>query len=391
MPDAETAVFRKWARRSLFALAILAAPAAYSEVASSVTESAEPGTLLGNYLSGRVARGDHDTAAAADFYSRALAEDPKNELILEQAFLLETAAADWPNAIKLARELVKVEPSHRIAQFLLGCDAFKKGDYKEADEHFAAARQGPIADLTSILARAWVQQAAGKTDQALATLDSLSDADWAQFYQRYHRALIADVAGKRETARIAFAQAFKKNPATLRVADAYARHALNANNRKLAKQTLKTHIAKSAQHPLSTALMAEIDGGKTPPLLVTSPTDGLAEVFYGIGDALAGEGGLDMGIIFLQFALYLEPNFPLAQVALAEAYDSAKRYDLELTALDTITADSPLYLNVQIQKALALNALEKVDDAKALSGKDHRPEPEGHSPTRCARQYPALA
>ena len=261
MSDVETAVFRKWVRRSLFALAILAAPAAYSEVASTVTES-DPGTLLGNYLSGRVARGDHDTAAAADFYSRALAEDPNNELILEQAFLLETAAADWDNAIKLARELVKVEPSHRIAQFLLGCEAFKKGDYKEADEHFAAARQGPIADLTSILARAWVQQAAGKTDEALATLDSLSDADWAQFYQRYHRALIADVAGKRETARIAFAQAFKKNPATLRVADAYARHALNTNNRKLAKQTLKTHIAKSAQHPLSTALMAEIDSAR---------------------------------------------------------------------------------------------------------------------------------
>ena len=347
-------------------MAILAAPAAYSEVAATVTDRPEPGTLLGNYLAGRVARGDHDTAAAADFYSRALAEDPSNELILEQAFLLETAAADWDRAIELARELVKVEPSHRIAQFLLGCDAFKRGDYKEADEHFAAARQGPIADLTSILARAWVQQANGKTDQAFATLDTLSDADWAQFYQRYHRALIADVAGKREVARVAFAQAFKKNPATLRVADAYARHLVNSNNRKLAKQTLKTHIAKSAQHPLSTALMAEIDSGKTPPLLVTSPTDGLAEVFYGIGDALAGEGGLDMGIIFLQFALYLEPNFPLAQVAQAEAYDSAKRYDLELTALDNIPQESPLYLNVQIQKALALNALEKVDDAKAL-------------------------
>ena len=286
-----------------------------------------------------MARGDHDTAAAADFYSRALAEDPTNELILEQAFLLETAAADWDRAVELARDLVKVEPSHRIAQFLLGCDAFKRGDYKEADEHFAAARQGPIADLTSILARAWVQQANGKTDQAFATLDTLSDADWAQFYQRYHRALIADVAGKREVARVAFAQAFKKNPATLRVADAYARHLVNANNRKLAKQTLKTHIAKSAQHPLSMALLNEIEAGKTPPLLVTSPNDGLAEVFYGIGDALAGEGGLDMGIIFLQFALYLEPDFPLAQVALAEAYDSAKRYDLELAAFDNINED----------------------------------------------------
>ena len=366
MPIAEPSVFRKWAWRSLFILAILAAPAAYSEVAATVTDHPDAGTLLGNYLAGRVARGDHDTAAAADFYSRALAEDPSNEVILEQSFLLEAAAASWGRAIELARELVKVEPSHRIAQFLLGCDAFKRGDYKEADEHFAAARQGPIADLTSTLARAWVQQANDKTDDALATLDTLSDADWAQFYQHYHRGLIADVAGRREVARAAFAQAFKKNPATLRVADAYARHAVNTDNRKLARQTLKTHIAKSAEHPLSMALLAEIEAGKTPPLLVTSANDGLAEVFYGIGDALAGEGGLDMGIIFLQFSLYLKPDFPLAQVALAEAYDNAKRYDLELAAFDNVKEDSPLWLNVQIQKAMALNALDRVDDAKAL-------------------------
>ena len=316
-------------------MAILAAPAAYSEVASTVTES-EPGTLLGNYLSGRVARGDHDTAAAADFYSRALAEDPNNELILEQAFLLETAAADWDSAIKLARELVKVEPSHRIAQFLLGCEAFKKGDYKEADEHFAAARQGPIADLTSILARAWVQQAAGKTDQALATLDSLSDADWAQFYQRYHRALIADVAGKREIGAHRLRASLQEEPG-----DPQGGRRLCASRAERQQPQARQADAEDPYRQIGAAssveaLMAEIDSGKTPPLLVTSPTDGLAEVFYGIGDALAGEGGLDMGIIFLQFALYLEPNFPLAQVALAEAYDSAKRYDLELTALDNI-------------------------------------------------------
>ncbi len=132
-----------------------------------------PGTLLGNYLSGRIARGDHDTIAAADFYSKALAEDPSNEIILEQTFLLEAASAHWDRAIQLAKELVKIEPAHRIAHFLLGCEAFKQGNYKEADEHFAAARQGPIADLTSTLARAWVQEADGKPDEAFATLDSL--------------------------------------------------------------------------------------------------------------------------------------------------------------------------------------------------------------------------
>jgi len=174
------------------------------------------------------------------------------------------------------------------------------------------------------------------------------------------------VAGRPDVARQAFAQAFKKNPSTLRVADAYARHAVNENNRKLARQTLKTHIAKSAPHPLSEALLIDIESGKTPPLLVETPTEGLAEAFYGIGDALAGEGGLDMGIIFLQFALYVKPDFPLAYAALAEAYEGAKKYDLEMQAFDEIKQDSPLWLNVQIQKAFALNSLDRVDDAKAL-------------------------
>lgn len=360
----QRAALRRWGARSLLVAAILiAAPAAYSEIGSDGPEDA--GTLLGNYLSGRMARGDHNLEAAADYYSRALAEDPKNEMILEQAFLLEAASAHWDEAVRLAKDLVKNDSTNRLARFLLGCEAFKQGRYEEADEHFAEARQGPIADLTSTLARAWVQEAAGKTKEALLTLDSLSDADWAQFYQRYHRALIADHAGKRDVARQAYAQAFKKNPSTLRVADAYARHAVNANNRKLARQTIKSHIAKSSTHPLSEALLAEIEAGKTPPLLVVTPTQGLAEVFYGIGDALAGEGGLEMGIVFLQFALYLEPDFPLAHAALAEAYEGAKSYELEIEALDRIKPDSPLWVNAQIQKALALNSLERVDEAKA--------------------------
>ncbi|HEX2449221.1 MAG TPA: tetratricopeptide repeat protein [Methyloceanibacter sp.] len=358
------AALRRLAWGSLLVAALIGSPAAYSEVVSQNLE--DSGTLLGNYLSGRLARGDHDTLAAAGFYSKALAEDPSNEIILEQAFLLEAASAHWDRAVQLAKDLVKAEPTHRIARFLLGCEAFKQGNFEEADEHFAAARQGPIADLTSTLARAWVQEADGKPDEAFATLDSLSDADWAQFYQRYHRALIADLAGKQDVARQAFAAAFKKNPSTLRVADAYARHAVNSNNRKLARQTLKNHIAKSSGHPLSEALLSEIEEGKTPPLLVTTPNDGLAEVFYGIGDALAGEGGLDMGIIFLQFSLYLKPDAPLAYAALAEAYESAKKYELEIQALDQIKPDSPLWPNAQIQKAFALNSMERVDDAKVL-------------------------
>jgi tetratricopeptide (TPR) repeat protein len=366
MMTSERGALRRWAWRSLILVAILVAPAAYSEVIPADPDEASSGTLLGNYLSGRVARGSHDTRAAAEFYSKALADDPENELILEQTFLLDTAAARWDSAVKLAKDLVEVEPSHRIAQFLLGIDAFKRGDYKNAEEHFATVRQGPIDDLTSTLARAWVLEADGKHSEAFEALDHLSSADWAQYYQRYHRGLIADIAGRHQLASQSYAQAFKGNPATLRVADAYARHAVNAKDRELAVKILKAHMAKAAPHPLSEDLLAKIESGSTPPLMATTPTEGLAEVFYGIGDALAGEGGLDMGIVFLQFAIYLKPDFPLAYIALAEAYDSAKKYDAEIEAFDHVPDDSPLWVNVQIQKAFALNSLDKVDEAKEL-------------------------
>ncbi len=366
MMNAETGPMRKWALRSLLVVAIFAASAAYSEVVPLKTGNTESSTILGSYLSGRVARGSHDTTAAAEFYAKALAGDPNNAVILEQAFLLETASARWDRASELAVELIKVEPYHRIAQFLLGIEAFKRGDFSQADAHFAAARQGPIADLASTLARAWVKEAEGKHSDAFAALDTLSNADWAQYYQRYHRALIADIAGRHQLARKSYSQAFERSPTTLRVADAYARHAVNANDRELAVETIKTHIAKAAPHPLSEALLAQIGQGETPGLMAANPTDGLAEVFYGIGDALAGEGGLDMGIVFLQFALNLKPDFPLSQVALAEAYETGKKYQAEIAAFDMIQKSSPLWVSVQIQKAFALNSLEQVEEAKAL-------------------------
>ena len=98
-----------------------------------------------------------------------------------------------------------------------------------------------------------------------------------------------------------------------------------------------------------------------------------------------------MGIIFLQFALYVKPDFPLAYVALAEAYEGAKKYDLEMQAFDKVDKDSPLWLNVQIQKAFALNSLDRVDDAKALLEQLIAADPKDVRPLRCARQHPARA
>ena len=162
---------------------------ALNEDVSAVLQSR---SALGNYLAGRFARSLQDTENAADFYGRALASDPQNELLLEQAFQLETISGNWQRAVPLAEQLSTAQKSHRMSQFLLGVAAFNAGRFAKAEEHFVAASENPIGELTSALALAWTRLAAGNPDGALAAVDLPKQPDWAQFYLRYHRALIAD-------------------------------------------------------------------------------------------------------------------------------------------------------------------------------------------------------
>src|SRR5262249_35155855 len=60
-------------------------------------------SLLGSYLAGHVARSSRDSDNAVFYYRRALAKDPKNQEILEDAFQLEPAAGEIEAAHNLAR------------------------------------------------------------------------------------------------------------------------------------------------------------------------------------------------------------------------------------------------------------------------------------------------
>ena len=372
--------FTNLGRAALLALALVGFTAAFSDVAPVNRDRAEVDNLLGSYLAGRFARGQRDTSAAAEFYGRALAKDPKNEIILEQAFLLEASAGNWPRAVALAKDLVETDPSNTVARYQLGARAFKRGDYAAAKTHFANAGKDPIADLTKMLARTWITYAEGRPDEALEIFDEMNKAEWSQHYQRYHRALIADLAGRHEEAGKDFASAFGKNPRSSRLAEAYARHAANAGDMKLAKEILDTHLSKVSGGLITKSLKAQLDRGETPDLMVRNPKEGLAEIFYGIGDALAGEDDFEIGTIYVQLALYLNPKFSVAHAALGEIYQSNGKHELAIKAYDQLPMDSPLWLNAQIRKAFAMNSLDRVEEATTLLDKLAKEKPQETKP-----------
>jgi tetratricopeptide (TPR) repeat protein len=328
-------------------------------------------TQLGSYLAGRFARSSHATRDAARFYERALTQDPDNEALLKYAFVSEVSVANWDRATAIAQKLVKADPTHRLARLYLGVRDFRANEFGAADQHFTAAGTGPIGELTSALARAW--GLVGKQDgkNALELLSTVKQADWAQHYLRFHRALIADATGQQVTARGIYERIFRTDARSLRTSLAYARHALHWGRASLAEEVLSKHLAATQPgHPLASALRS----GNDTALLVADAQEGLAEVFYGLGEVLASEGGIDIGTIYLQLALLLRPGQPLALAALATVYETTKQYERAIATYDRISAGGPLDVNIQIRKAFNHNLLDRVDEAKSLLeklGKSH--------------------
>lgn len=346
------------------ALAALASQAP----ARSPDDAGETHSLLGNYLAGRFAKGAQDTSSAAGFYTRALARDPQNEVLLEQAFQMEVMNGNWAEAVPLAEQLATAQPNHRMSRFLLGISAFKAGNYAKAEEQFKAASENPIGELTSAIARGWTRLAAGDGAGALAAVDLPKQPEWAQFYLRYHRALMADTLGKKDEASAAYERMFRQDSRTLRTALAYARHKAHYGNFKEARNLLKDQFEKSQgePHPLAKDLRDQIDKKVKLPLLLDSAPEGLAEVFYGLGEALTGEGGVSLGTVYLQLALFAKPDHTFALAALASAQEQAQRYEDAIVTYDKITKGSPLQSAIDIRKAFNLNSLERPDEAQAL-------------------------
>ncbi|NIO38950.1 MAG: hypothetical protein GTO41_01365, partial [Burkholderiales bacterium] len=187
-------------------------------------DGASAQTLLGSYLAAKAAKSVNDAKSATRFYRSALKIDPNNEVLLEQGFQIEAYEANWERAVPLAKSLVanKKNKTYRMAHLMLGLSKFESNSYVGAKEDFRAASEGPIGELTSALARAWTESARGNPKQALKLLKLPKQAEWAQFYLNYHRALIADVAGRPKQASAAFKLSYEQDNRTLRIALAYA-------------------------------------------------------------------------------------------------------------------------------------------------------------------------
>src|SRR3954467_4084324 len=326
-------------------------------------------TMSGSYLAARHASVERDSASAAAFYRSALRIDPKNNELLDRAFISSLADGDIDEAVKLADRVLTIDKSNRAARLVVGVRDLKLKKYASAQSNINQSVRGPITDLVATLLSSWAAYGAGDTKTAVANIDKLTGPEWYPIFKDLHSGMILELAGKEKEAGVRLERAYKLDDSMLRVADDYARWLTRNKDGAAATAVYQAFEKKLPRHPLVQEALRETKAGRKMSPLVDSAQTGAAEGLYGIGATLTRRGGEDLALVYLQLALYLAPHHPLALLSLADLYESVKKPAMAIKVYERMPANSVLKRNAQIQLATNLDAADRSDEAiKILKG-----------------------
>ncbi len=343
-------------------LALLLASACGGAALASARDDSDH---YGDYLSARLAAGDHDLSNAARLYRSSLADDPNNADILNRAFLFTAASGDVEGAAKLAVRVVKTLPDDRPARLTLAVQAFKDRDYGAARMQIAQSAKGPFTELMLTLLDAWAAEGLGDTKSALNDLKNVTLQGGTDTLASYHRALILDLAGQNDEAEAAYKEAVAGGGNASRVVEAYGRFLERQGRTADARAFYATMSNDPATAPIAAQGVARLDAGRKPDRLVATPVEGAGEVLFGLAASLTDQNSADIAALYLRMGLYLSPNLDFAKIVLADRFESLSKFQDAIDVYRSVSPDSPYGASAQVEAAIDESRLEQNDKAIA--------------------------
>ncbi len=358
--------FRPSAALAALAVMALAAPVeslAHARENLTIATPFEVGeSPSGNYLAAIVAGASRDTHAASTFFREALRDDPRNQELVERAFVSALANGNMQDAFTFANRVLAHDRNNGLAHLVLGVEAIKQHKFDKARAMLALGSRDHQHDITSTLLTAWTYAGVKNVRRPLTGVDTLREDAFAVF-RDYHAGLIADLAGDKAEAEKRFRASYAGEKNTLRLVDAYARFLASHGQREEAKRIYNAFDDVAPNHPIVTGALADLDAGKPLPPFVRTVEEGAGEVLYGLG-AVGGRQGDELAsLIYLRLALYLAPDNALATITLADTYERMKQEEAAIELYDSVPQNSPLRVNADIQAALLLETLGKSSEA----------------------------
>ncbi len=319
-------------------------------------------SLAGSFLAGKQAMSDLRTGDAARYFHDASLADWNDPTLIEHAFVAMAADGQIAQAATLARRLLELQPGNELARLVIAAEAVKQRRYEAAVDELDFAEVETFAGITGGILRAWALVGDRKLAQAYAVLDAIA-LDGLGDFLVFHRALMADLAGDSAAALDYVARAHEVDPLVARIVEAYARMLGNAGRFDEATEVIAAFRAEGLSHPLVDVAAAAIADKRRPGPFIASVQSGAAEMFNGIGVAVARDGDVDLALVFLQLGLYLDPGADVIALVIGQVLDANGRHEAANALYDRIAANSPMKPAAVVRIAENLDAVGNREEA----------------------------
>ena len=329
---------------------------------------AGPESATGNYLAGQQALNELRTHEAAEFFRSAAADEYTNPLVVDRAFVAFAADGQIDEAADVAKHVLELEPNNDMAKVVIATQAFKQRRYDAAVSALSNLDASTFEGVTGSILKAWALTGENKFDDASASLDKIADGGLEDFLV-FHRAIMADVAGRQAEAIKYITDAHDADPYTPDIVEAYARIMGNAGHTKEAVDAIVAFEAQGLQHPIVSQVKAALANNQRPGLYADSVQAGGAEMYHSVGVAFARDGTADISMVLLRLGAYLDPKNDTIPLVIGQLYDQADQHEIANAIYDAIPANSPMKPMAVVRVAGNLDAMGNRPEAiRRLSG-----------------------
>lgn len=358
-------------RAALLAGAVCFGTAQFAHAQNADNDIPEVQSFAGAYLAGRNAERQSDFLSAVEFYRQAVELDQENNLPIQRLFLSEIIVGNVESALAVADQISDVEGLDNVIDLTKAVEAVRSKKYKAAITLADAGLQSDLDKLIASVVVAWSQFGAGDVDTALEGLAALEGPQWYQHFTTLSSAYMNVLDGRNEAAIAAFKATLADREGGAAARDSYVR-ALEAYLRFAARigdkesladaETLINEIAPNS--PILVHVLSKIKASEAVKNLITSPQDAVAELFYGVAMAINQPGSEPFVSRFLSFAAHLRPASDIIRFEQAGTFERLGLEEQAVQKWEAIEEDAPLWRLSQGRLALALEALERNNEAK---------------------------
>ena len=329
-------------KRILFSAALAAA--------SVLPAAAYPEVNPGAYLAAQAAAGANDFDEAAYWYNVALRADPGNPLLIENALASMIAAGDAVGAVSVAQAAEDSGLQSQVVNLLLDADAARRGDWEAILSAHEAGRS--VSPLVDGITRGWAHLGLGDVDRALSAFDEVTETPWMASFGLYHKAFALATVGDFESARDILSAEPPEGPMVTRRGSVALAQAMSQLGQNAEAADMVTELFGPDPDLGLTLLRDTLEAGEPVPFdIVSSPAEGLAELYFAIASVAGDDTTRSFNLIYARLAQLLNPHDADIALHAAQLLEELGNLELAGAAYASIPQDDPAFYDAEIGRA----------------------------------------